>query len=170
MEIVIDFNDGLSLISPTSCFVKFKESGFQIDGAYNNIIEKDIPDIIFYGKLVENIEDLKWLTPRLIAEGYTVSYVANMKTIHKLIDLPTNFIILKIELIDLKGAKNLELIKSLKPIDVVLYTGGFDKLKPFLNMIDTKARLFYENIVSSLLIDAGIYNMGINRAVDLVCI
>ena len=57
MEIVIDFNDGLSLIFPTSCFVKFKESGFQIDGAYNNIIEKDITDIIFYGKLVENIED-----------------------------------------------------------------------------------------------------------------
>ena len=170
MEIVIDFNDGLSLISPTSCFFVGGRVPYLLDEMYDLMTEKGVVDIILHGDLIENMGALKWVTPRLLANGYMCSYVADMKTIHKLIDLPTNFIILKIELMDLKGAKNLELIKSLKPIDVVLYTGGFDKLKPFLNMIDTKARLFYENIVSSLLIDAGIYNMGINRAVDLVCI
>jgi len=75
MEYTIKFNDGLSLF-PVSLFVKVSEI-VELQDVWNSIIQENIGDVILYGKIKENLENLLFLNSRLISNRIHVSTIIN---------------------------------------------------------------------------------------------
>jgi len=75
MEYVINFNNELSE-APVSLFVKVSEI-VELQDVWSSIIQENIRDVILYGKIKENIENLLFLSCRLISNRIHVSIIIN---------------------------------------------------------------------------------------------
>lgn len=73
MKYKIDFNNGLG-ISPASLFVNIDEK-IKLFDVIDTIREKDCADIIIYGDLEQNLNELKLLTSSLIVDRYHISII-----------------------------------------------------------------------------------------------
>jgi hypothetical protein len=77
----LNWSEGISL-TPVSLFIDLSDSsGKSVDSIYNlfdDIKEKHLNDITFTGDTYSNRKALRWLTPRLIADGVLVNIVAEI--------------------------------------------------------------------------------------------
>lgn len=58
---------------PVSLFVQVTDEKPDLEEEYNRIKSFGCPDIIFHGRVLENLKDMNWLIPRLASELFFVS-------------------------------------------------------------------------------------------------
>ena len=163
--ISIDFNYGLGVF-PASIYIELKEEAppRNIVDVYNEIIEYELPDVIFYGDASSlTSTETQWLFARLMASLVHVSVVFDLeKSLPKLI---VNRFILRSG-ISYKNSRILvSVLKSLTKNDLVLLNPKLIKELSFIRAVllkcGTKARsMFNSGLLSAkVVLDAGIYDI-----------
>lgn len=132
---------------------------------HKSIRDEEVKDLIFQGEIIKNIEFLKWLTGRLLADGHYISFILDLPELSLINpnDLITHRIILLINdkiLLD----KQTSHIKKLSDRDIVIV-----QTNKIAELIYIQSVLLTNEFIGSMYVDiqdipkekllkAGIYN------------
>jgi len=104
-NISINWNYGLS-IQPVSVFLNLKNDfdtvSYELEEVFKTVTATEVKDVMFYGDFSE-VENLNWLTVKLLAEGYFVSAIMNIKD-KALPIIRASRVIVYLELDDIKNS------------------------------------------------------------------
>ena len=172
MEYKIKFNDGLSLY-PVSLFVKVSEI-VELQDVWSSIIQENIGDVILYGRIKENIENLLFLNCRLVSNRIHVSTIINEIDQQIIETLISNKFIVFFNS-DLKNSRNFKfnvnLLTNLREQDIIIINPKTVKELVFMRQyfLETKIKakiminFLLNNCADAILLQEKIYDIDLYK-------